>query len=105
MGTIVELAQERTDLQPEEIDRLLRVIEAWNLIADLSLSDLVLWLPTWNDGGVIAAALVRPTTASTTVEEDLVGRFGFTCEQEKPGVKISLLVGFSRNCGSARRMG
>ena len=75
MGTIVELAQERTDLQPEEIDRLLRVIEAWNLIADLSLSDLVLWLPTWNDGGVIAAALVRPTTASTTVEEDLVGRF------------------------------
>ena len=75
MRTIVDLAQERTDLQPEQIDRLLRIIEAWSLIADLSLSDLVLWLPTWNDGGVIAAALVRPTTASTTVEEDLVGRF------------------------------
>ncbi len=75
VGTVVELAQERTDLQPEEISRLLGVIEAWNLIADLSLSDLVLWLPTWNDGGVVAAALVRPTTASTTVEEDLVGRF------------------------------
>jgi len=75
VGTFVELAQERTDLQSEEIDRLLRIIEAWNLIADLSLSDLVLWLPTWNDGGVIAAALVRPTTASTTVEEDLVGQF------------------------------
>ena len=71
MRTIVDLAQERTDLQPEQIDRLLRIIEAWSLIADLSLSDLVLWLPTWNDGGVIAAALVRPTTASTTVEEDL----------------------------------
>ncbi len=75
MGTVAVLAQERTDLQPDEISRLHRIVEAWGLIADLSLSDLVLWLPTWNDGGAVAAALVRPTTTSTTVEEDLVGRF------------------------------
>ncbi|MDD2858558.1 MAG: histidine kinase N-terminal domain-containing protein, partial [Candidatus Nanopelagicales bacterium] len=75
MGTVEEIAQERTDLQPEEIDTLARVIGAWSLIADLSLSDLALWLPTWNDGGAVAAALVRPTTATTTVHEDLVGSF------------------------------
>lgn len=75
MGTVQELAEERTDLHPEEVDRLQEIIGAWGLIADLSLSDLVLWVPTWNNAGALAAALVRPTTASTTVEEDLVGRF------------------------------
>ncbi|MDO8732532.1 MAG: histidine kinase N-terminal domain-containing protein [Actinomycetota bacterium] len=75
MGTVQELAEERTDLHPEEVDRLQQIIGAWGLIADLSLSDLVLWVPTWNNAGALAAALVRPTTASTTVEEDLVGRF------------------------------
>ena len=75
MGTVQELAEERTDLLPAEVERLQAIIAAWSLIADLSLSDLVLWVPTWNDAGALAAALVRPTTASTTVEEDLVGRF------------------------------
>ncbi len=75
MGTVQELAEERTDLHPEEVEQLQQIIGAWGLIADLSLSDLVLWVPTWNSAGALAAALVRPTTASTTVEEDLVGRF------------------------------
>ena len=35
----------------------------------------MLCVPTWNNAGTLAAALVRPTTATTTVEEDLVGRF------------------------------
>ncbi|MDO9484468.1 MAG: histidine kinase N-terminal domain-containing protein [Actinomycetota bacterium] len=75
MGTVQDLAEERTDLHPEEVERLQKIIGAWGLIADLSLSDLVLWVPTWNSAGALAAALVRPTTATTTVEEDLVGRF------------------------------
>jgi len=75
VGTVQELAEERTDLHAEEVERLQQIVGAWGLIADLSLSDLVLWVPTWNNAGAIAAALVRPTTATTTVEEDLVGRF------------------------------
>ena len=75
MSTVQELAEERTDLHAEEVERLQAVVGAWGLIADLSLSDLVLWVPTWNNAGALAAALVRPTTATTTVEEDLVGRF------------------------------
>ena len=69
------VAKDRTDLTAGDIEHLQRLVGEWSLIADLALSDLVLWLPTWNDGGLVAAALVRPTTAPTSVPEDLVGTF------------------------------
>lgn len=75
MGSLQRWAGERTDLSPAEIDHLQSLIGAWALIADLAMSDLVLWLPTWNSGGWIAAALVRPSTAPTAVPEDIVGTF------------------------------
>ena len=65
MATLTRLVQDRTDLADEDIDLLTRIAEEWSLIADLSLSDLVLWVPTWNDGGLVAVAQVRPTTAPT----------------------------------------
>ena len=75
MGTLDRLAEERTDLSADDLERLHAVVSAWGLIADLALSDLVLWLPTWNAGGWVAAALVRPSTAPTAVPEDVVGTF------------------------------
>ena len=75
MGSLDRLAQERTDLAPAEVDRLQVLVGAWGLVADLALSDLVLWLPTWNTAGWVAAALVRPSTAPTSVPEDVVGSF------------------------------
>jgi len=69
------IAQERTDLTASERAVLGRVIAQWSLIADLGLGDLVMWLPTWNEAGLVAAALVRPTTAPTSVPEDIVGTF------------------------------
>ncbi|PHX60708.1 MAG: ATPase, partial [Actinobacteria bacterium] len=45
------------------------------LLADLALSDLVLWLPTWNEGGLVAVAQVRPTTAPTRVPDGVIGDF------------------------------
>lgn len=69
------LARERTDLVTEEIEHLQALVGAWALIADLAMSDLVLWLPTWNSAGWVAAALVRPSTAPTAVPEDIVGTF------------------------------
>ena len=75
MATVEKLAQERTDLTPEQIERLQAVVSEWPLIADLGMSDLVLWIPTWNDGGLIAVAQVRPTTAPTMVPLDVVGEF------------------------------
>lgn len=69
------LVKERTDLSPGDLDYLTSVVEDWSLIADLSLSDLVLWVPTWNDAGAVAVAHVRPTTAPTSVPEDVIGKF------------------------------
>ena len=75
MSTVAKLASERTDLSDAEIDRLHAIVGEWPLLADLALSDLVLWLPTWNDGGLVAVAQVRPTTAPTRVPDDVVGDF------------------------------
>jgi len=66
---------ERTDLSAADLEHLTSVVEDWSLLADLSLSDLVLWLPTWNDAGAVAVAHVRPTTAPTSVPEDVIGKF------------------------------
>jgi two-component sensor histidine kinase len=75
MGSLDRLAGERTDLAPAEVEHLQALVGAWALVADLAMSDLVLWLPTWNAGGLVAAALVRPATAPTSVPEDVVGTF------------------------------
>lgn len=69
------LVKERTDLSSADLDHLTAVVEEWSLLADLSLSDLVLWVPTWNDAGAVAVAHVRPTTAPTSVPEDVIGKF------------------------------
>ncbi len=75
MGTLARIVGERTDLTSAEADHLARLVEEWSTIADLALSDLVLWVPTWNEAGHVAAAHVRPTTAPTAVPDDLVGSF------------------------------
>jgi len=75
MGSLDRLAGERTDLAPGDVEHLQALVGAWGLVADLAMSDLVLWLPTWNAGGWVAAALVRPATAPTGVPEDVVGTF------------------------------
>ena len=75
MGSLDRVAGERTDLGAVEVEHLQGLVGAWALIADLAMGDLVLWLPTWNAGGWVAAALVRPATAPTAVPEDIVGTF------------------------------
>ncbi|MFM8352284.1 MAG: histidine kinase N-terminal domain-containing protein, partial [Actinomycetales bacterium] len=75
MARLSALAQERTDLTDDDVAWLTALVAEWSLLADLSMSDLVLWLPTWNAAGLVAAAAVRPTTAPTTVPQDVVGTF------------------------------
>jgi two-component sensor histidine kinase len=75
VGTLDRLLSERTDLSPEDGDLLVRLVEEWSVLADLALSDLLLWVPTWNEGGLVAVAQVRPSTAPTTVPDDVIGRF------------------------------
>lgn len=68
-----ELAQRHTELTGADLDRLGALLADWQLIADLAFSDLVLWLPTWNASGYVAAAQLRPTTGPTVFTDDLVG--------------------------------
>jgi two-component system, sensor histidine kinase PdtaS len=75
MTALVRLARTRTDLSDAELDHLSALVAEWSLIADLAMSDLVLWLPTWNEGGFLAVAHVRPATGPTTIPQDVVGTF------------------------------
>lgn len=74
-GTLSRIAAERTDLSVEDRDALARLVEGWAIVADLALSDLVLWVPTWNEAGLVAVAQVRPSTAPTAVPQDAIGTF------------------------------
>ncbi len=75
MVDLERLARERTDLTTEQIAHLHLVIADWTLLSDMWFSDLVLWLPTWNAAGFVAAAQVRPSTGPTVYPEDIVGLF------------------------------
>jgi two-component sensor histidine kinase len=68
-------AVERAELAAADHAALNAIVREWEMIADLALSDLVLWLPTWNEAGFVAAAHVRPTTAATAVPEQIGGTF------------------------------
>ena len=70
-----DIAAAHTDLTPTDIDYLQLLLTEWTLIADLAFADLLLWLPTRNALGFIAAAQIRPTTARTHIPEDLIGHF------------------------------
>ena len=49
-------------------------LSSWQMLADLSFSDLVLWKPLTDEGDVFACtAQVRPVTGPTALEEDIVG--------------------------------
>ncbi|WP_344202463.1 histidine kinase N-terminal domain-containing protein, partial [Pseudolysinimonas kribbensis] len=72
MSTLSELAvaQGRSEADVEWLHLL--VADA-QLIADLAFADIVLWLPT-SDGGFIAAAHSRPSSAATLFYRDFVGQ-------------------------------
>jgi two-component system, sensor histidine kinase PdtaS len=73
--TLAEIASDRTDLEPGAIAHCESLLRDLGLLADLAFSDLILWLPVWNQGGFVAAAQVRPSTAATRYPNDLVGAF------------------------------
>ncbi len=75
IGDRGRLFSNRTDLKVAAREHLRALVADWQLLADLSFADLVLWLPTWNDTGFTAEAQVRPNTAPTTLPDDVVGRF------------------------------
>ena len=88
MPSLQDLARSRTDLSSEDLDWLHLLLADWQLLADLSFADLVLWLPVPGQGGAcqgaaghghdgrpgfVAAAHVRPSTGPTAHHDDMVG--------------------------------
>ena len=61
------------DLPGADLDWLHQLIADWQVIADLSVSDLVLWIRT-STGRFVAAAHSRPATGATVHLEEVIGR-------------------------------
>jgi two-component sensor histidine kinase len=73
--TLDDIAQFQTSLPPADVDWLHALVADWQIIADLSFSDLVLWVPDAEAKGMWAGAQIRPTTGPTTLLEDVAGTF------------------------------
>ncbi|MFL6159026.1 MAG: sensor histidine kinase [Marmoricola sp.] len=75
MPSLPELARAHTDLTEDDVAWLALLQADWQIIADLSFADLVLWLPDRTGSGYWAAGQMRPTTGPTALVDDVVGAF------------------------------
>jgi two-component sensor histidine kinase len=73
VATLTDLGRRLTPLTEPDIDWLHALVSDWQLLADLSFADLVLWAPLRDRPGWVALAQMRPTTGPTTFLDDLVG--------------------------------
>ena len=75
MPSLTELVRSHTDLDDQDVAWLQLLQADWQIIADLSFADLVLWLPDREERGFWAGAQMRPTTGPTAYVDDVVGTF------------------------------
>ncbi len=73
MSTLSDLLAEHTTLSGSAVAHLQRLVSEWQLLSDLSFSDLSIWVPT-EPGAFICVAQARPTTGATAHLDDLVAR-------------------------------
>ncbi len=72
------LLQGKSPISKEASHRLRELVTDWQMLADLSFADLILWVPIRKDSkswptGHIAVAHIRPTTAATVFTHDVIG--------------------------------
>ena len=75
VASLTELVRAHTDLDAEDIAWLQLLQADWQIVADLSFADLVLWLPDRSGSGFWAGGQMRPTTGPTAYVDDVVGSF------------------------------
>jgi two-component system, sensor histidine kinase PdtaS len=73
VATLTDLGRRFTPLTEPDIDWLHALVSDWQLLADLSFADLVLWAALRDGSGWVALAQMRPTTGPTTFLDDVVG--------------------------------
>jgi two-component sensor histidine kinase len=84
--TLSDLARNHTGLSGPDLEWLHSLVSDWQLLADLSFADLILWVPLSTgtqgtqlpsaatpDSGWVAVAQMRPTTGPTSFPDDVVG--------------------------------
>jgi len=81
VSILSDLVEEHTSLGKIEVEHLHRLAGDWQLIADLSFADLLLWVAIDQTDGepdeqprFVCVAQVRPTTGPTAYHDDHVGR-------------------------------
>ena len=67
-----DLAREQ-GLDPADVTHLHALTADWQLLADLSFADLVLWVAQAESAGYVAVAQMRPTTGPSLLHDDVVG--------------------------------
>jgi two-component sensor histidine kinase len=82
MSTMSDLLAAHTSLSTEAVEHLQRVVAEWQLLADLSFADFLLWVPLRSGDDrpapdpatqtFLCVAQARPTTAPTAHPEDTV---------------------------------
>jgi len=72
MSTLGELLAEHTMLPGNAVDHLHALVGEWQLLADLSFADFLMWVRR-DDGALVCVAQVRPNTAPTVLLADAVG--------------------------------
>ena len=78
MFQLEKLLGARTTITIDQANRIRALVADWQLLADLSFADLILWVPIRKDismwpTGHIAVAHIRPTTTSTVFINDVIG--------------------------------
>ncbi len=71
MSTLGDLLAEHTMLPGNAVDHLHAVVGEWQLLADLSFADYLMWVRR-DDGALVCVAQVRPNTAPTVLLADAV---------------------------------
>ncbi|MBS1694379.1 MAG: sensor histidine kinase [Actinobacteria bacterium] len=72
MSTLGDLLAEHTVLPGAAVDHLHAVVGEWQLLADLSFADYLMWVRR-DDGVLVCVAQIRPNTAPTVLLADSVG--------------------------------
>jgi len=75
VSTLSNLLAAHTSLSGAAVAHLQRLVAEWQLLADLSFADFLLWVPVDGDGArrFLCVAQSRPTTTATAHPEDMVG--------------------------------
>jgi hypothetical protein len=73
VSTLADMLRDTTDLEPAQSEWLHLLAGDWQLIADLSFADLVLWVQGGGAAGWRAVAHVRPNTGPMVFYDDIVG--------------------------------